>query len=75
MMDMLTVNSTLVMQNNGVLEYNSAFGKPAPLVKNAFPDFLDDFSLVPADGQPILGDPTQTINLAINFSDFSVGAR
>ncbi|KAF2465184.1 putative multicopperoxidase [Lindgomyces ingoldianus] len=65
----------LVMANDGILEYDPAFGKPTPLRKDSFPGFLDDFTLVPLDGQPLLGNPTQTVTMNVNFTDFSVGAR
>ncbi|ORY19189.1 Cupredoxin [Clohesyomyces aquaticus] len=70
-----TLPADLVMTNDGILEYDSKFGKPAPIRKDAFDTFLDDFGLVPADGMPLLGKPDKTVTLNVNFTDYDFGSR
>jgi iron transport multicopper oxidase len=68
------VPSTLNLNSDGILQYNPKFAAPAPIRQDTFTP-LDDFGLVPLDGQHVYRDPDQTVTLTVNFSDYSVGAR
>ena len=68
------VPSTLNLNSDGILNYDPKFAAPAPIRQDKFTP-LDDFGLVPLDGQHVYRDPDQTITLAVNFSEYSVGAR
>ncbi|KAF2684805.1 multicopper oxidase [Lentithecium fluviatile CBS 122367] len=70
-----TVPDDLNMNSDGILEYDTSYPKPDPIREQAFTNVLDDFGLVPLDGQALLGSPGQTVTLNVNFTQFSVGAR
>jgi iron transport multicopper oxidase len=71
-----SVPPTLNMHMDGVLQYSPNYAPPPPirLDSNQLKPY-DDFNLVPLDGMPLLKNPDQTIELAVNFSTFSVGQR
>lgn len=55
---------------NGALIYNSQWAIPPLLTTHDNP--IDDLTLLPADGQNILGNPDQTIWLSLNFFNTQV---
>ncbi|ORY09597.1 iron transport multicopper oxidase [Clohesyomyces aquaticus] len=69
------VPTTLNMNNDGILQYDPTFAKPAPIRQDTFTGVLDDITLVPYDNQAIFGTPDQTITLNAQFKDYAVGSR
>jgi iron transport multicopper oxidase len=58
----------------GWLVYDKKADKPSPTELSSF-DPYDDFSLVPLDGEKILGAPNYTVTLDLTMDNLGDGAN
>jgi iron transport multicopper oxidase len=59
----------------GWLVYNSSTDLPTPLPVDSFDSFLDDFTLVPYDKEPLYDHVDQSIQLDFEFDNLDDGAN